>query len=57
MGIGRHLLELYGDDVAKIKLEAPEEPAGWPKAKYVVIFAGLTEMPCDQNLGSSPDPP
>jgi len=44
MGIGRHLLELYGDDVAKIKLEALEELADRPKAKYVVVSA-ITPTP------------
>ena len=39
MGIGRHLLEPYGDAVAKIKLEAIEELADRPKAKYVVVTA------------------
>jgi formate--tetrahydrofolate ligase len=44
MGIGGHLLELYGDDVAKIKLEALEELADRPKAKYVVVSA-ITPTP------------
>jgi formate--tetrahydrofolate ligase len=39
MGIGPHLLEPYGYDVAKIRLEAIEELAGRPKAKYVVVSA------------------
>src|SRR5215813_3893906 len=44
MGIGGHLLELYGDDVAKIKLEALEELADRPKARYVVVSA-ITPTP------------
>src|SRR2546428_4708191 len=44
MGIGAHLLEPYGHDVAKIKLEAIEELAGRPKAKYVVVSA-ITPTP------------
>jgi formate--tetrahydrofolate ligase len=44
MGIGRHLLEPYGDAVAKIKLEAVEELADRPKAKYVVVTA-ITPTP------------
>jgi len=44
MGIGSHLLEPYGHDVAKIKLEAIEELAGRPKAKYVVVSA-ITPTP------------
>jgi formate--tetrahydrofolate ligase len=44
MGIGRHLLEPYGDAVAKIKLEAIEELADRPKAKYVVVTA-ITPTP------------
>ncbi|MDQ4117055.1 MAG: formate--tetrahydrofolate ligase [Actinomycetota bacterium] len=38
-GIPEHLLEPYGDDVAKIKLEAIDELADRPKAKYVVVSA------------------
>jgi formate--tetrahydrofolate ligase len=44
MGIGPHLLEPYGYDAAKIKLEAIEELAGRPKAKYVVVSA-ITPTP------------
>src|SRR5689334_341660 len=39
MGIGPHLLEPYGHDVSKIKLEAIEELRGRPRAKYVVVSA------------------
>jgi len=44
MGIGPHLLEPYGHDVAKVKLEAMDELAGRPKAKYVVVSA-ITPTP------------
>src|SRR5256885_278349 len=44
MGIGAHLLEPYGHDVAKIKLEAIDELAGRPKAKYVIVSA-ITPTP------------
>ena len=44
MGIGEHLLEPYGDAVAKIKLEAIEELADRPQAKYVVVSA-ITPTP------------
>jgi formate--tetrahydrofolate ligase len=44
MGIGPHLLEPYGYDVAKIKLEAIDELQGRPKAKYVVVSA-MTPTP------------
>lgn len=45
MGIGPHLLEPYGDgNVAKIKLQAIEELADRPKAKYVVVSA-ITPTP------------
>ncbi len=44
MSIGPHLLEPYGDAVAKIKLEAIEELANRPKAKYVLISA-ITPTP------------
>ncbi len=39
MGIGPHLLEPYGYDVAKIKLDALDELKDRPKAKYVVVSA------------------
>ena len=44
IGIGEHLLEPYGEGVAKIKLEAIEELADRPKAKYVVVSA-ITPTP------------
>lgn len=44
MGIGRHLLEQHGDDVAKIRLEAIDELADRPMAKYVVVTA-ITPTP------------
>lgn len=39
MGIGPHLVEPYGRDVLKIRLEAIEELADRPRAKYVVVSA------------------
>jgi len=39
MGIGEHLLEPYGEAVAKMTLEAIEELSDRPKAKYVVVSA------------------
>jgi formate--tetrahydrofolate ligase len=39
MGIGEHLLEPYGTNVAKIKLAAIDELAAVPKARYVVVSA------------------
>ena len=44
IGIGEHLLEPYGEGVAKIKLDAIEKLADRPKAKYVVISA-ITPTP------------
>ncbi len=44
MGIGPHLLEPYGYDVAKIRLDAIDELADRPKAKYVVVSA-ITPTP------------
>jgi formate--tetrahydrofolate ligase len=44
MGIGPHLLEQHGEDLAKIKLEAIEELSSRPKAKYVVVTA-ITPTP------------
>jgi formate--tetrahydrofolate ligase len=39
MGVGPHLLEAYGENVAKIKLSAIDELADRPRAKYVVVSA------------------
>jgi formate--tetrahydrofolate ligase len=39
MGIGPHLLEPYGDSLAKVKLDAIEELADRPRARYVVVSA------------------
>jgi formate--tetrahydrofolate ligase len=39
MGIGPHLMEPYGEHVAKIKLSAIDELAERPRAKYVVVSA------------------
>jgi formate--tetrahydrofolate ligase len=44
MGIGEHLLEPYGEGVAKVKLTAIEELADRPKARYVVVSA-ITPTP------------
>jgi formate--tetrahydrofolate ligase len=44
MGIGPHLLEPYGYDVAKVRLEAIDELSDRPKAKYVVVSA-ITPTP------------
>jgi len=39
MGIGGHLLEPYGESVAKIKLAALDELASRPMGKYVIVSA------------------
>jgi formate--tetrahydrofolate ligase len=44
MGLGLHLLEPYGEQVMKIKLDAIEELADRPTAKYVVVSA-ITPTP------------
>ena len=44
MGLGSHLLEPYGRDVMKISLDAIEELADRPRAKYVVVTA-ITPTP------------
>ena len=44
MGIGEHLLQPYGSDVAKIRLDAIDELADRPAAKYVVVTA-ITPTP------------
>ncbi|MBA3304037.1 MAG: formate--tetrahydrofolate ligase [Acidimicrobiia bacterium] len=44
MGIGPHLLEPYGEGVAKIKQSAVDELADRPRARYVVVSA-ITPTP------------
>ncbi|MGF1470602.1 MAG: formate--tetrahydrofolate ligase [Rubrobacteraceae bacterium] len=44
IGVGPHLLEPYGDSVAKIKLAAIDELEDRPRAKYVVVSA-ITPTP------------
>ncbi len=44
IGIGEHLLEPYGRDVAKVSLAAIEELEDRPRAKYVVVSA-ITPTP------------
>jgi formate--tetrahydrofolate ligase len=44
MGLGSHLLEPYGRDVMKISLDALEDLADRPRAKYVVVSA-ITPTP------------
>ncbi len=44
MGIGEHLLEPYGRQLAKISLDAIDELADRPTAKYVVVTA-ITPTP------------
>ncbi len=44
MGIGAHLLEPYGESVAKIKLAALDELASRPRAKYILVSA-ITPTP------------
>jgi formate--tetrahydrofolate ligase len=44
MGIGEHLLQPYGSDLAKIRLDAIDELGDRPKAKYVVVTA-ITPTP------------
>ena len=44
LGVGEHLLESYGDKVAKIRLEAMDELEDRPRAKYVLVSA-ITPTP------------
>jgi formate--tetrahydrofolate ligase len=44
MGLGAHLLEPYGNGVAKIKLDAIAELSDRPRARYVVVSA-ITPTP------------
>jgi formate--tetrahydrofolate ligase len=52
MGIGPHLLEPYGHDVSKIKLDAIDELKGRPKAKYVVVSA-ITPTPLGEGKSTT----
>ncbi|MGH3088425.1 MAG: formate--tetrahydrofolate ligase [Rubrobacteraceae bacterium] len=52
MGIDPRLLEPYGSDVAKIKLEAIEQLKDRPKAKYVVVSA-ITPTPLGEGKTTS----
>ncbi|MFM8266970.1 MAG: formate--tetrahydrofolate ligase [Ilumatobacteraceae bacterium] len=53
MGIGPHLLEQHGDDVAKIRLEAIDELADRPAGKYVVVTA-ITPTPLGEGKTTTP---
>lgn len=44
IGLGPHLLEPYGEHVAKIKLDAVDELSDRPRAKYVLVSA-ITPTP------------
>lgn len=44
MGLGPHLTQAYGEDVLKISLEAIDELADRPRAKYVLVSA-ITPTP------------
>jgi formate--tetrahydrofolate ligase len=44
MGLGNHLLDPYGRDVAKIGLDAIDELGDEPRAKYIVVTA-ITPTP------------
>ena len=52
MGIGEHLLEPYGTDLAKISLKAIDELKDRPKAKYVVVTA-ITPTPLGEGKTTS----
>ena len=52
IGVGPHLLEHYGKDVAKIKLDAIEELEDRPRAKYVVVSA-ITPTPLGEGKTST----
>jgi formate--tetrahydrofolate ligase len=44
MGIGGHLLEPYGESIAKVRLAALDELAARPRARYVLVSA-ITPTP------------
>ena len=53
MGIGPHLLEQHGDDVAKIRLEAIDELSSRPKA-VVVCLLYTSPSPRDRQKSRMP---
>ncbi len=53
MGIGSHPLDPYDSSVAKIRLDAIEELADRPKAKYVVVSA-ITPTPLEEGRRGPP---
>ena len=55
MGIPENLLEPYGHDGAKIKLDAIEELKDKPRAKYVVVSA-ITPTPLGEGYHQEPWP-
>lgn len=52
MGLSRRDIELYGDNMAKIKLEAIEKLADRPNAKYVVVTA-ITPTPLGEGKSTT----
>jgi formate--tetrahydrofolate ligase len=52
MGLSRADIELYGDSIAKVKLEAIEKLADRPNAKYVVVSA-ITPTPLGEGKSTT----
>src|SRR5690606_13065459 len=52
MGLARTDIELYGDVMAKVKLEALEKLAARPNAKYVVVTA-ITPTPLGEGKSTT----
>ena len=52
MGLSRSDIELYGDSMAKIKLESVEKLSARPNAKYVVVTA-ITPTPLGEGKSTT----
>ncbi|HXF61131.1 MAG TPA: formate--tetrahydrofolate ligase [Caldilineaceae bacterium] len=52
MGLARADIELYGDAIAKVKLEALEKLQGRPNAKYIVVTA-ITPTPLGEGKSTT----
>ena len=52
MGLGRSDIELYGDHMAKVRLEAVEALAGRPNARYVLVTA-ITPTPLGEGKSTT----
>ena len=52
MGLTRHDIEFYGDNMAKVKLEAQEKLSSRPNAKYILVTA-ITPTPLGEGKSTT----